>query len=126
MAGVAELLRLTGADKDARRVISEAMSTQGQQGTVRLTVIESEAGSDPLGQHYHDREEIFLLAKGSARLRLKNVATGEESAGVADAFTMIRIPAGVAHTFEPLSAITLISLTDCSYEELGTTRHPLV
>ncbi len=116
------IIPMAMVSSDDRRTISEATVTHGDGSVERTTLIVTKPDAAPVGNHYHEGRETFILVAGSGEILTQDVVDGGVYRRLVLAPELIEIPAGVAHTFVPNGPITLVCLTHCSYEDLGT--HP--
>lgn len=112
---------------DERRTITERVEPIAETDQIdRVTRIEVTGTAVPLGNHYHDFEEIFEGIGGGALY----TAPSDDPEDITrhdlpEAGWTVTIPAGVIHTFVLSKPVVLVSRTDRHFvSEANHDEHP--
>ncbi|RJX31287.1 MAG: hypothetical protein C4525_12035 [Desulfarculus sp.] len=90
----------------------------------RVSLLELKAGGGLRGGHWHRRKyEWFYLAAGRCRARFQCLATGERLDLELVEGDRVGIPPGVAHSFQALSDMWFVELSDRPYEAADDLIH---
>lgn len=112
---------------DPRRMIWEAKTTGGE----RFTMLTIAGGNGPLGNHAHQRDELFILVGGDGELYTRSVNEAGDAIGPTEkvnvvAPCIIEVPAYTAHTFIFAGPAKMLSRMIGNFEEAGWIQNILV